>query len=127
MPLLEIARTEKTDDATTATAVSVGKDLKKTMVIVKDAPAFVVNRLLMRFMGEITDALDEGTPAEIADSAMDPLGLPMTSFELLGLVGPGVALHVGQSLNSSLGEQPLQRIVWHVPASGRKQNGQGGL
>ena len=62
MPLLEIARTEKTDDATTATAVSVGKDLKKTMVIVKDAPAFVVNRLLMRFMGEITGALDEGTP-----------------------------------------------------------------
>ena len=116
MPLLEIARTEKTDDATTATAVSVGKDLKKTMVIVKDAPAFVVNRLLMRFMGEITDALDEGTPPEIADSAMDPLGLPMTSFELLGLVGPGVALHVGQSLNGSLGERyrvspTIERLV----------------
>ena len=116
MPFLEIARTEKTDDATTATAVSVGKDLKKTMVIVKDAPAFVVNRLLMRFMGEITDALDEGTPPEIADSAMDPLGLPMTSFELLGLVGPGVALHVGQSLNGSLGERyrispTIERLV----------------
>ena len=116
MPLLEIARTEKTDDATTATAVSVGKDLKKTMVIVKDAPAFVVNRLLMRFMGEITDSLDEGTPPEIADSAMDPLGLPMTSFELLGLVGPGVALHVGQSLNNSLGERyrvspTIERLV----------------
>ena len=116
MPLLEIARTEKTDDATTATAVSVGKDLKKTMVIVKDAPAFVVNRLLMRFMGEITDSLDEGTPPEIADSAMDPLGLPMTSFELLGLVGPGVALHVGQSLNGSLGERyrvspTIERLV----------------
>jgi len=116
MPLLEIARTEKTDDATTATAVSVGKDLKKTMVIVKDAPAFVVNRLLMRFMGEITDSLDEGTPSEIADSAMDPLGLPMTSFELLGLVGPGVALHVGQSLNGSLGERyrispTIERLV----------------
>jgi 3-hydroxyacyl-CoA dehydrogenase/enoyl-CoA hydratase/carnithine racemase len=116
MPLLEIARTEKTDDATTATAVSVGKDLKKTMVIVKDAPAFVVNRLLMRFMGEITDALDEGTPPEIADSAMDPLGLPMSSFELLGLVGPGVALHVGQSLNNSLGERyrvspTIERLV----------------
>lgn len=116
MPLLEIARTEKTDDATTATAVSVGKELKKTMVIVKDAPAFVVNRLLMRFMGEITDALDEGTPPEIADSAMDPLGLPMTSFELLGLVGPGVALHVGQSLNGSLGERyrispTIERLV----------------
>ena len=105
MPLLEIARTPETDDATTATAVAICKELKKTMVIVKDSPAFVVNRLLTRFMGEITDAIDEGTPPEIADAAMAPLGLPMTSLELLGLVGPGVALHVAETLNKNLGER----------------------
>jgi 3-hydroxyacyl-CoA dehydrogenase/enoyl-CoA hydratase/carnithine racemase len=103
MPLLEVARTTKTDDATTATAINIGKDLKKTMVIVKDAPAFVVNRLLTRFMGEVTDAMDEGTPYEVADAAMKPLGFPMSSLELLGLVGPGVALHVAQTLNKNLG------------------------
>jgi 3-hydroxyacyl-CoA dehydrogenase/enoyl-CoA hydratase/carnithine racemase len=108
MPLLEIARTPATDDATTATAVAIGKELKKTMVIVKDSPAFVVNRLLTRFMGEITDAIDEGTPPEIADAAMKPLGLPMTSLELLGLVGPGVALHVAETLHTNLG--PRYRI-----------------
>lgn len=105
MPLLEVARTTKTDDATTATAINIGKDLKKTMVIVKDAPAFVVNRLLTRFMGEVTDAMDEGTPFEVADAAMKPLGFPMSSLELLGLVGPGVALHVAQTLNKNLGER----------------------
>ena len=103
MPLLEIARTPTTDDATTATAVYIGKELKKTMVITKDAPGFVVNRLLIRFMGEITDAIDEGTPPEIADNAMRSVGLPMTPFELLGLVGPGVALHVSEILNKNLG------------------------
>jgi len=103
MPLLEIARTAATDDPTTATAVAIGKELKKTMVIVKDSPAFVVNRLLTRFMGEITDAIDEGTPPEIADSAMLPLGLPMSSLQLLGLVGPGVALHVAETLHEALG------------------------
>ena len=103
MPLLEVARTTKTDDATTATVINIGKDLKKTMVIVKDAPAFVVNRLLTRFMGEVTDAMDEGTPYEVADAAMKPLGFPMSSLELLGLVGPGVALHVAQTLNKNLG------------------------
>ena len=108
MPLLEIARTPATDDVTTATAVAIGKELKKTMVIVKDSPAFVVNRLLTRFMGEITDAIDEGTPPEIADAAMKPLGLPMTSLELLGLVGPGVALHVAETLHENLG--PRYRI-----------------
>ena len=105
MPLLEIARTAATNDATTATAVAVGKELKKTMVIVKDSPAFVVNRLLTRFMGEITDAIDEGTPPDVADSAMVPLGLPMSSLELLGLVGPGVALHVAQTLHANLGDR----------------------
>ena len=94
MPLLEVARTSKTDDATTATAINVGKELKKTMIICKDAPGFVVNRLLTRFMGEVTDAVDEGTPADVADNALRPLGFPMSPFELFGLVGPGVALHV---------------------------------
>ena len=105
MPLLEIARTTKTNDETTATAVAIGKELKKTMVIVKDSPAFVVNRLLTRFMGEITDAIDEGTPPLIADSAMKSLGLPMSSLELLGLVGPGVALHVAETLHENLGDR----------------------
>jgi 3-hydroxyacyl-CoA dehydrogenase len=108
MPLLEVARTSKTDDATTATAISVGKELKKTMVITKDAPGFVVNRLLTRFMGEITDAMDEGTPPEIADNSMRQIGFPMSPFELLGLVGPGVALHVAETLNKNLG--PRYRI-----------------
>ena len=103
MPLLEVARATKTDDATTATAVNVGKELKKTMVITKDAPGFVVNRLLTRFMGEITDAMDEGTPPDVADNAMRSIGFPMSPFELLGLVGPGVALHVSETLNKNLG------------------------
>ena len=105
MPLLEVARTSTTDDATTATAIAVGKELKKTMIICKDAPGFVVNRLLTRFMGEITDAVDEGTPPEIADSAMSSIGFPMSPFQLLDLVGPGVGLHVSKTLHNNLGDR----------------------
>ena len=108
MPLLEIARTTHTDDATTATAVSIGKELKKTIIICKDAPGFVVNRLLTRFMGEITDAVDEGTDPQVADNAMRSIGFPMSPFELLGLVGPGVAVHVAETLHANLG--PRYRI-----------------
>ena len=116
MPLLEVARTSKTDDVTTATAVAIGKELKKTMVITKDAPGFVVNRLLTRFMGEITDAMDEGTAPDVADGAMRSIGFPMSPFELLGLVGPGVALHVSETLNKNLGPRyrispSMQRMV----------------
>jgi 3-hydroxyacyl-CoA dehydrogenase/enoyl-CoA hydratase/carnithine racemase len=107
MPLVEVARIggqhggAATDDAALATALAVGKALKKNCVLVKDSPAFVVNRLLTRFLGEITAAVDEGTPFEIAEHAPDPLGLPVSPFLLLQLVGPAVALHVAETLHDA--------------------------
>jgi 3-hydroxyacyl-CoA dehydrogenase/enoyl-CoA hydratase/carnithine racemase len=98
MPLVEVVRAVHTDDATLATALAVGKALKKNCVLVKDAPAFVVNRLLTRFLGEIIGSVDEGTSFEVAEHAPDPLGLPMSPFFLLQLVGPAVALHVAETL-----------------------------
>ncbi|HET9648071.1 MAG TPA: 3-hydroxyacyl-CoA dehydrogenase NAD-binding domain-containing protein, partial [Microlunatus sp.] len=105
LPLVEVIRGENTDDATTATALFVAKELRKNAVLVKDAPAFVVNRLLTRLMGEVTAAVDEGTPIEIADTALHPLGLPMTPFTLLQLVGPAVALHVAEVLHAAFGDR----------------------
>ncbi|MEV0327197.1 3-hydroxyacyl-CoA dehydrogenase NAD-binding domain-containing protein [Micromonospora echinospora] len=101
LPLLEIVRGGRTDDATLATAFAVGKQLRKSCVLVADAPAFVVNRLLTRFLGEIFSAVDAGTPLEVADSALDPLGLPMRPLALLQLVGPAVAHHVGGTLHAA--------------------------
>jgi 3-hydroxyacyl-CoA dehydrogenase/enoyl-CoA hydratase/carnithine racemase len=98
MPLVEVVRGAATDDATAATALAVGGRAKKNCVLVRDAPAFVVNRLLTRFLGEILACVDEGTPIEVAEHAPDPLGLPMSPFFLLQLVGPAVALHVGETL-----------------------------
>jgi 3-hydroxyacyl-CoA dehydrogenase/enoyl-CoA hydratase/carnithine racemase len=98
MPLVEVVRAAATDDATLATALAVGKALKKDCVLVKDSPAFVVNRLLTRFLSEVLACVDEGTPVEVAEHAPDPLGLPVTPFVLLQLVGPAVALHVGETL-----------------------------
>ena len=103
LPLVEVVRGAATDDAALATALEVGKLLKKNCVIVADRPAFVVNRLLTRFLGEITAAVDEGTPFEVAEHAADPLGLPMSPFLLLQLVGPRIALHVAQTLADAFG------------------------
>ncbi|MFX4270848.1 3-hydroxyacyl-CoA dehydrogenase NAD-binding domain-containing protein [Propionibacteriaceae bacterium Y1685] len=105
LPLLEIIAGEKTDDATLATAFATSKGLKKNSVLVSDAPAFVVNRVLTRLMGEITAAVDAGTPVEVADQALRPLGLPMSPFVLLQLVGPAVALHVAETLHDKCGER----------------------
>ncbi|MFC8504083.1 3-hydroxyacyl-CoA dehydrogenase NAD-binding domain-containing protein [Pedococcus sp. NPDC057267] len=97
MPLLEIIKGEQTDDATLATAFATGKGLKKTTILVKDSPSFIVNRLLGRFMGEVARVVDEGTPIEVADRAFAGLA-PMPPFILLGLVGPAIALHNNETL-----------------------------
>lgn len=94
MPLVEVVKTETTDDATLATAMKVAKDLKKNAVITTDTPGFVVNRLLAKVLGEAMHAVDTGTPFETVDRALDELGLPMTPFELLELVGLKVGAHV---------------------------------
>ncbi|WP_104044288.1 3-hydroxyacyl-CoA dehydrogenase NAD-binding domain-containing protein [Arthrobacter sp. ZGTC412] len=116
MPLLEIVRAPRTDDAVLATAFELAKALKKTGVLVKDAAAFVVNRILLRLMGEVTAAFDEGTPAEVADDALRPMGLPMTPFTLGAMVGLPVAQHVQESLHAAFGERftvsaNLQKLI----------------
>jgi 3-hydroxyacyl-CoA dehydrogenase len=121
LPLLEIVRAEQTDDASLATAFAVGKTLKKSCVLVKDAPAFVVNRLLTRFLGEVTAAVDEGTPIEVADRALEPLGLPMSPFVLLELVGPAVALHVAETLHAAFpGRFGVSPNLGKMVAAGKK-------
>ncbi len=105
MPLVEVVRTEHTDQASLATAFMLGRTLRKSCVLVKDETAFVVNRLLFRMMGEVFAAVDGGTDIEVADSALRPLGLPMSPFRLLELVGPGVALHVGETLHEAYPER----------------------
>ncbi|WFE97055.1 3-hydroxyacyl-CoA dehydrogenase NAD-binding domain-containing protein [Micromonospora sp. WMMD987] len=120
LPLLEIVRGERTDDATLATAFAVGKQLKKSSVLVKDAPAFVVNRLLTRFLGTVFAAVDAGTPLDVADSALDPLGLPMRPLALLQLVGPAVAYHVGGTLHAAYPDRyPVSENLRRIAESGR--------
>lgn len=115
MPLLEIIKGEKTDEATLATAFATGKVLRKTTILVKDSPSFIVNRLLGRFMGEVARVVDEGTPIEVADRAFAGLA-PMPPFVLLGLVGPAIALHNNETLAKAFPDRfyvsdNLRRVV----------------
>ncbi|WP_052851234.1 3-hydroxyacyl-CoA dehydrogenase NAD-binding domain-containing protein [Streptomyces avicenniae] len=121
LPLLEIVRAERTDDGALATAFGVAKKLRKSAVLVKDAPAFVVNRVLTRFMGEVLGAIDEGTPADVADRALAPLGLPMSPIQLLDLVGPAVAHHVAGTLHEAYpGRFAVSPNLARVVAAGKR-------
>ncbi|MEV0889830.1 3-hydroxyacyl-CoA dehydrogenase NAD-binding domain-containing protein [Promicromonospora sp. NPDC050262] len=116
MPLVEVINADKTSQEALATAFAVTKKLRKTAVLAGDRPGFVVNRLLLLVMGKVMDAIENGTPVDVADRALAPLGFPMPTFELLDLVGPAVGLHVLTSLREDLGDRipaspGLQKLV----------------
>jgi len=103
LPLVEIIRADKTDDLALAAAFDLAKKLKKTGVGVKDSPAFLVNRILVKMLVDCLVLVDEGASFQQVDEALLALGLPMAPFELLGLVGPAIALHVLETLSHAFG------------------------
>lgn len=101
LPLVEVVRTSRTTDEQLATAWDVVGKLKKRGVLVSDAPAFVVNRVLTRMTTVLMDALEHGNTVEETDAAVLSLGLPMAPSVLLQIVGPRVANHVLETLHAA--------------------------
>jgi len=121
LPLVEVVRGEQTNDATAATAFEVATKLRKRPVLVDDAPAFVVNRILTRLMSVVLTALERGNTVEETDEAILRLGLPMAPSVLLQMVGPRVAQHVLQTLHEAYPDRfPLSQTLDNY-ADGRQE------
>ena len=101
LPLVELVRTDETSDEALATAWAVCGKLRKRSVLVRDAPAFVVNRVLTRMTVTLMDALEHGNTVDETDEAILRLGLPMAPSVLLQMVGPRVAFHVLETLHEA--------------------------
>jgi 3-hydroxybutyryl-CoA dehydrogenase len=126
MKLLEIVRALETDDDTLATAVEVGKAMRKEVVVIKESPGFITSRINAMIGNEAFYMLQEGiASASDIDKALK-LGLnhPMGPFELVDLVGLDTRLHILEYLHKTLGEKfrPAPLLVQYVKAGrlGRK-------
>jgi 3-hydroxyacyl-CoA dehydrogenase/enoyl-CoA hydratase/3-hydroxybutyryl-CoA epimerase len=127
MPLVEVVRTSHSDDQSLATAAGVAAKMGKTAVLVKDAPGFLVNRVLIPYLAEAVAMASEGTSIIAIDDALKRWGMPMGPFELLDEIGLDVSDHVLKSLGEQIGnrvptspvlEQALSR-GWLGKKSGR--------
>ena len=117
LPLVELVRTPETEGVELATAWAFAEKLRKRPVLVDDAPAFVVNRILTRLMAVVLDALERGNTPEQADEAILGLGLPMAPSVLLQMVGPRVANHVLETLHEAYPERfPLSQTLANYAA-----------
>lgn len=105
MPLVEVIRGEKTSDEAVTTIFQLSKKLGKTPIVVKDAPGFLVNRLLVPYMNEAVYLLADGAPIEEIDRAFLEFGMPMGPMELIDEVGVDVGEKVVHILNDAFGER----------------------
>ena len=126
MKLLEIVRALETDDDTLATAVEVGKQMKKEVVVIKESPGFITSRINAMIGNEAFYMLQEGiaSAADIDKALKLGLNHPMGPFELVDLVGLDTRLHILEYLHKALGEKfrPAPLLVQYVKAGrlGRK-------
>lgn len=122
LPLIEVIKTPKTNDLTLATAFDLAKKLKKTGILVKDSPAFLVNRILLKMLVDCLDIVDQGAPFQQVDNAALSLGLPMAPFDLLALVGPAIAYHVNCTLHDQLSSErfPINENLKRIVEAGKR-------
>lgn len=105
MPLLEVIVTPATRDDVTAAVVAFGKRLGKTVIVVRDAPGFYVNRILNPYLNEAGRLLDAGCAIDALDAAVVADGFPVGPITLLDEVGLDVAGKVAPIFHEAFGER----------------------
>jgi 3-hydroxybutyryl-CoA dehydrogenase len=132
LPLVEVAAGVETRDDIVQETVDFLQGLRNhryplVPIVVREAPGFVVNRLLIPVLLEAGFALDEGlASSRDIDRAMKTgAGFPMGPFELADLIGLDVALEVARTLHREFGDpkyRPPRSLVRLVEAGhlGRK-------
>jgi 3-hydroxyacyl-CoA dehydrogenase/enoyl-CoA hydratase/3-hydroxybutyryl-CoA epimerase/3-hydroxyacyl-CoA dehydrogenase/enoyl-CoA hydratase/3-hydroxybutyryl-CoA epimerase/enoyl-CoA isomerase len=101
MPLVEVIRGEKTNDQTTATLVALAKQVGKSPIVVKDAPGFLVNRILFPYLDEALQLLVEGAEPRSLDKSALTFGMPMGPITLYDVVGLDTALYAGKVMQAA--------------------------
>ncbi len=100
MPLVEIVRGLVTADATIQRVREFAQSLGKTVVLARDTPGFIVNRLLVPYLLDAIRVLELGVASrEDVDTAVTlGLGHPMGPLTLLDFVGLDTTYYIAEAM-----------------------------
>ncbi len=105
MPLVEVIPGEKTSDEAIASVVQLAKTMKKTPIVVKNVPGFLVNRILIPYVNEAICLLQEGVSVQVLDHAIESFGMPLGPLALADEVGLDIGYKVAKLLEKGYGER----------------------
>ena len=126
MELVEVVRSTKTSKETINAACAFVNQISRVPLPVKSSPGFLVNRVLMPYLMECVQLLEEGYSAESIDDAARHFGMMMGPVELADTVGMDVCLAVAKNLTSHFGGTVPQKLIDLVDAGKLgKKTGQG--
>jgi 3-hydroxyacyl-CoA dehydrogenase/enoyl-CoA hydratase/3-hydroxybutyryl-CoA epimerase len=127
MPLVEIIVGARTSPAAADTALALARRLGKTPVVVKNAPGFLVNRILMPYLNEGLHLFRQGVHIETLDQSMVDFGMPMGPLRLLDEIGIDVADKVSHILGAAFGDRVDPAGVLEAMVQGGRTGKKGGL
>jgi 3-hydroxyacyl-CoA dehydrogenase len=120
MKLVEVISGLDTERGVVEDAMAAMKAMKKAPVVVQDCPGFLVNRILLTYVGEALLCAQEGISPEEIDTEAKKAGFPMGPLELSDMVGWDVSLHTLPVLNNAYGERfPFPLLVQRLNEAGR--------
>ena len=94
MPLVEVVKSGSTHQDVMEKALAFARHIDKLPVTVRSSPGFLVNRVLMPYLVEAIEMLDEGISESVIDKAAKDFGMPMGPIRLADSVGLDVCLFV---------------------------------
>jgi len=105
MPLVELIRSDATSDDTVQAVRSLSAALGKQVIVSRDTPGFIVNRILMPFLADAMRAYEQGVGSaeDIDTGARIGLNHPMGPLALADFIGLDVCLGVMRVLEGGLG------------------------
>ena len=106
MQLVEVVSGNRTDPETAKKAAAFVRQIDKLPLPVKDAPGFLVNRVLGPYLNQALQLVDEGIAPETLDAAATAFGMPMGPIELADTVGLDICMAVGKELAGEDVEPP---------------------